>query len=116
MTPSCESSTLSVSPTSSSPHPSLSSQKLTLISMKAWHSTLLPSSPTPAVSAIRFLADPSATFTAALDQSLTGKEELFGNVRSKRYAVTTRGGKVSGVFEEPDGTGVDVSKAEKVLG
>ncbi|MCJ1436461.1 hypothetical protein MMC27_005840 [Xylographa pallens] len=78
--------------------------------MKAWASALDPSS----ASGIRFLADPTAEFTRALDLAFDGGA-VFGGARSKRYALVIEDGKVSQVHVEPDNTGVDVSTAEKVL-
>jgi 2-Cys peroxiredoxin 5 len=42
-------------------------------------------------------------------------EVVFGNRRSKRYAMYVRDGKVKAVFAEPDNTGVAESAANKVL-
>ncbi|MCJ1471648.1 hypothetical protein MMC13_000288 [Lambiella insularis] len=78
--------------------------------MKAWASSLDPTS----TSGIRFLADPSAAFTRALDLAFDGRA-LFGGSRSKRYALVIKDGSVHGVHVEPDNTGVDVSMAGKVL-
>lgn len=78
--------------------------------MKAWASALDPSS----ASGIRFLADPTAEFTRALDLAFDGGA-VFGGARSKRYALVIVDGKVRQVHVEPDNTGVDVSTAEKVL-
>lgn len=36
-----------------------------------------------------------------------GGEAIFGNARSKRYAIVVENGKVKEVFEEPDNTGLD---------
>ncbi|MCJ1331539.1 hypothetical protein MMC10_008230 [Thelotrema lepadinum] len=71
--------------------------------MKAWATSLDPTSK----SGIRFLADPSATFTRALDLSFTNKTIFGEGPRSKRYALEVEDGKVVGVHVEPDGTGVD---------
>ncbi|KID82438.1 Thioredoxin-like fold protein [Metarhizium guizhouense ARSEF 977] len=79
--------------------------------MKAWAEQLDPAGET----GIRFIADPSAEFTKALDIGFDGSA-IFGGVRSKRYALKIENGKVSKAFIEPDGTGADVSMAEKVLG
>jgi len=65
-------------------------------------------------SGIRFLGDPSAKFTEALDLAFDGTA-IFGGPRSKRYALLVEDGKVKQAFVEPDNTGVDVSAAEKVL-
>ena len=82
---------------------------------------------------IRFLGDPSGKFTEALDLSFDSAS-IFGNNRSKRYALTVENGKVTEAFVEPDNTGVNgqlypsmtfqtvlpltspVSAADKVLG
>lgn len=79
--------------------------------MKAWATTLDPTS----ASKIRFLADPHAHFTSALDLTFDSKS-IFGNERSKRYALVIEDGKVKQAHVEPDNTGVDVSSAENVLG
>ncbi|GAO18390.1 uncharacterized protein UV8b_05409 [Ustilaginoidea virens] len=78
--------------------------------MKAWAEQLDPAGET----GIRFLSDPSAGFTKALDLGFDGSA-VFGGVRSKRYTLKIEGGKVSKTFIEPDGTGANVSMAEKVL-
>lgn len=64
---------------------------------------------------IRFIADPSVTFTKALDLNFDGSA-VFGGHRSKRYALVTENGKVTHAYVEPDNTGLSVSAAEKVLG
>ncbi|MCJ1307772.1 hypothetical protein MMC25_001420 [Agyrium rufum] len=79
--------------------------------MKAWALAMDPMS----LSGVRFLADPSGAFTSALDLSFDGAA-IFGNARSKRYALLVEDGKVKESFVEPDGTGVNVSTAENVLG
>lgn len=72
--------------------------------MKAWASSLDPSGS----SNIRFLADPDATFTRALELDFTAPQ-IFGSApRSKRYAlIVGKGGAVEKVAVEPDNTGVD---------
>lgn len=40
---------------------------------------------------------------------------IFGQNRSKRYAIVTEDGKVKTVHEEPDNTSVKESAADKVL-
>lgn len=70
--------------------------------MKAWATTLDPTS----ASKIRFLADPHAHFTSALDLTFDSKS-IFGNERSKRYALVIEDGKVKEAHVEPDNTGVD---------
>ncbi|KAG5929060.1 hypothetical protein E4U42_007285 [Claviceps africana] len=79
--------------------------------MKAWAEQLDPAGET----GIRFIADPSAEFTKALELDFDGSA-VFGGVRSKRYALKIEGGKVVKTFVEPDGTGANVSMADKVLG
>ncbi len=64
---------------------------------------------------IRFFADASGALTKALDLDFDGKA-IFGNDRSKRYALVLEDGKVKSVHVEPDNTGTSVSLAEKVLG
>jgi 2-Cys peroxiredoxin 5 len=64
---------------------------------------------------IRFIADPSLSFTNALDLNFDGAL-VFGGDRSKRYALVVEDGKVTKAYVEPDNTGLDVSAAEKVLG
>ncbi|KAL8950711.1 MAG: hypothetical protein Q9222_003270 [Ikaeria aurantiellina] len=78
--------------------------------MKAWGATLDPTNK----SGIRFLGDPDAKFTNALDLSFESSS-IFGNDRSKRYALVVEDGKVKEAYVEPDNTGVDVSSADKVL-
>ncbi|KAL9069897.1 MAG: hypothetical protein Q9161_005211 [Pseudevernia consocians] len=79
--------------------------------MKAWGATLDPSSK----SDIRFLGDPSGEFTKDLDLSFDSAA-VFGQDRSKRYALVVEDGKVKSAHVEPDNTGVNESAAEKVLG
>ncbi|KAK3942077.1 Redoxin [Diplogelasinospora grovesii] len=79
--------------------------------MKAWGETLDPAG----TLGIRFLADPTAAFTKALDLTFDGSA-LFGGDRSKRYAIIVENGKVKSVHVEPDNTGTNVSMADKVLG
>ncbi|KAJ5662429.1 Redoxin [Penicillium maclennaniae] len=66
-------------------------------------------------SGVRFLGDPSGEFTKALDLSFDSSA-IFGNDRSKRYALLVENGKVKQAFVEPDNIGLNVSAAEKVLG
>ncbi|QPH10488.1 hypothetical protein C2857_001817 [Epichloe festucae Fl1] len=79
--------------------------------MKAWAEQLDPAGET----GIRFIADPSAEFTKALELEFDASA-VFGGLRSKRYALKIEDGKVTKTFIEPDGTGANVSLAEKVLG
>ncbi|KAG2418106.1 hypothetical protein HFD88_001207 [Aspergillus terreus] len=77
---------------------------------KAWASSLDPEGK----SGIRFLGDPTGKFSEALDVTFDSSA-IFGNNRSKRYALLVENGKVKEAFVEPDNTGVNVSAAEKVL-
>lgn len=97
--------------------------------MKAWGEALDPGSK----SGIRYLGDPTAKFTEALDLSFDASA-IFGGPRSKRYALVIEDGKVKHTYVEPDNTGVNgqrdciatnrvdvltiylVSAADKVLG
>ncbi|KAH8595250.1 Redoxin [Bisporella sp. PMI_857] len=78
---------------------------------KAWGASLDPAGS----SGIRFLGDPTARFTEALDLAFDGSA-IFGGPRSKRYALEIEDGKVKSLHVEPDNTGLNVSSAEKVLG
>jgi hypothetical protein len=55
---------------------------------------------------IRFLGDPTAKFTEALDLAFDGTA-IFGGPRSKRYAIEIEGGKVKALHIEPDNTGLN---------
>ncbi|RDW78238.1 redoxin [Coleophoma crateriformis] len=77
---------------------------------KAWGAALDPTGE----SGIRFLGDPTAKYTEALDLAFDGTA-IFGGPRSKRYAMVIEDGKVKELHVEPDNTGLDVSAAEKVL-
>ena len=55
---------------------------------------------------IRFLGDPSGQFTKDLDLSFESAS-IFGQDRSKRYALVVEDGKVKSVHVEPDNTGVN---------
>ena len=55
---------------------------------------------------IRFLGDPTAKFTEALDLAFDGSA-IFGGPRSKRYAMEVEDGKVKSLHVEPDNTGLD---------
>lgn len=79
--------------------------------MKAWGTTLDPSQK----SGIRFLADPKGEFTTALDLAFDATA-IFGQPRSKRYALVVEDGKVKEAHVEPDNTGMSVSVVDKVLG
>ncbi|KAK5124519.1 hypothetical protein LTR85_001736 [Meristemomyces frigidus] len=78
--------------------------------MKAWGATL----DADEKSGIRFLADPHAAFTKALDLDFDGTA-IFGQPRSKRYALIIEDGKVKEAHVEPDNTGVDGEIALEVL-
>ncbi|QKX63396.1 uncharacterized protein TRUGW13939_10566 [Talaromyces rugulosus] len=78
--------------------------------MKAWAASLDPTGK----SGIRFLADPAGAFTKALDLDFDSTT-IFGNNRSKRYALVIEDGKVKEAHVEPDNTGLNVSAADKVL-
>lgn len=54
---------------------------------------------------IRFVADPTAEFTKALDLGFDEAAALLGGTRSKRYALKVEDGKVTATFVEPDSTG-----------
>jgi peroxiredoxin 5 len=69
--------------------------------MKAWSQTLDPDKS----STIRFLGDPSGVFMRAFDTEFDSSK-VFGQNRSKRYAVIMENGVVKDAFIEPDNTGV----------
>ena len=54
---------------------------------------------------MRFLGDPTAKFTEALDLAFDGSA-IFGGNRSKRYALLIEDGKVKEAHIEPDNTGL----------
>lgn len=82
---------------------------------------------------IRFLADTHAAFTNAVDLAFDATA-IFGQPRSRRYALVIEDGKVQEMFVEPDNTGLTgqcrqyakksddgtnptaVSRAENVIG
>lgn len=70
--------------------------------MKSWGEGLDPEGK----SGVRFLADPRGEFTGEMDL-LFDAGGIFGNKRSKRYALVVEEGKVKGAYVEPDNTGVD---------
>lgn len=55
---------------------------------------------------IRFLGDPTGKFSEALDVTFDSAS-IFGNQRSKRYALLVENGKVKEAFVEPDNAGVN---------
>ncbi|KAF2904478.1 hypothetical protein ILUMI_01694 [Ignelater luminosus] len=61
---------------------------------------------------VRMLADPSGSFTKALD--LAVDLPPLGGTRSKRYSMVVENGKVSSLQVEPDGTGLSCSLAEAI--
>jgi 2-Cys peroxiredoxin 5 len=79
--------------------------------MKAWREQLDPAKE----SSVRFLADPAAEFTKALELDFDAPA-IFGGPRGKRYALVIRDGKVASVHVEPDNIGTSVSMAKDVLG
>ena len=70
--------------------------------MAAWGKTL----DTTGATGIRFLGDPSGEFTKELDLTFDSAA-VFGNDRSKRYALVVEDGKVKEAHVEPDNTGVN---------
>ncbi|KAM0262499.1 hypothetical protein ACHAQJ_001753 [Trichoderma viride] len=69
--------------------------------MKAWADQLDPTGET----GIRFVSDPTAEFTKALELSFDDAAPVLGGTRSKRYALKVENGKVTATFVEPDSTG-----------
>ncbi|KAF3898729.1 Peroxiredoxin [Trichophyton interdigitale] len=69
---------------------------------KAWGESLDPQKK----SGVRFLADASGEFNRQMDL-LFSSAKVFGNDRSKRYALLVEDGKVVKAFVEPDNTSVD---------
>jgi 2-Cys peroxiredoxin 5 len=55
---------------------------------------------------LRYLADPHGNFTKQLDL-LFDSAAVFGQDRSKRYALVTEDGKVKSIHVEPDNTGIN---------
>jgi 2-Cys peroxiredoxin 5 len=70
--------------------------------MKAWGVSL----DATGKSGIRFLGDPTGKFSEALDVTFDSSS-IFGNQRSKRYALVVEDGKVKEAYIEPDNTGVN---------
>lgn len=60
------------------------------------------------------LADGSADFTKTLGLELDLSAAGLG-IRSKRYSMIVENGKVTALNVEPDGAGINVSTAEKIL-
>jgi 2-Cys peroxiredoxin 5 len=69
--------------------------------MKAWAQTLDPEGK----SGIRFLADPTAAFTKALDLDFEA-QAVFGGPRMKRCAIVVEDGVVKEAHVEGDNTGM----------
>lgn len=69
-------------------------------SVGAWAETLAGDS------GVRFLSDPQAEFTKALELEFEGAAVFLGP-RSKRYAIVVEDGKVKELHVEPDNTGVN---------
>lgn len=65
-------------------------------------------------SEILMLGDGNADFTTALGLDLDARGFGLGT-RSKRYSMVVEDGKVTHLNVEPDGAGIDVSTAEKLL-
>lgn len=63
---------------------------------------------------VQFLADPQAQFVGSLDLKFDASA-VFGNERSKRFALAVEDGVVTHAFVEPENTPVDVSDAANVL-
>jgi len=68
--------------------------------MNAWGKALDPEKK------FRFLGDSSGQFTRDLGLEFDSAA-IFGNNRSKRYAILVENGKVKSVHVEPDNTGID---------
>ncbi|KAK3179990.1 hypothetical protein K4F52_008644 [Lecanicillium sp. MT-2017a] len=79
--------------------------------MKAWADQLDPAGET----GLRFIADPTAEFTKALDMGFDGAAAVLGGTRSQRFALKVENGKVTKVHLEADATAADVTMAENVL-
>ncbi|KAF8247700.1 Redoxin [Wilcoxina mikolae CBS 423.85] len=79
--------------------------------MKAWKESLVKDA---SAAEFRFLADSAGSLIKALDMEFDS-EAIFGNKRSKRFALYVQNGTVKKVFVEPDNTGVGESAAGKVL-
>lgn len=63
----------------------------------------------------RFLGDPQAAFTKALELDFDGTA-IFGGPRSKRYALVIKDGKVKSAHVEPDSTGTDGTSLSTLWG
>ncbi|KAH3681057.1 hypothetical protein WICPIJ_007971 [Wickerhamomyces pijperi] len=63
---------------------------------------------------VTFLADPKAEFVQESELAVDATE-IFGGIRSTRFALVTKDGKVEQQFAEPDHFGISISAADKVL-
>ena len=63
---------------------------------------------------VRMLADPQAEFTKALGLEVDAGA-ILGGVRSKRYAMILRNGKVAELEVEPDGFGLTCSLSSSIV-
>lgn len=63
---------------------------------------------------LMMLGDGNGDFTKALGLELDGRGFGLG-MRSKRYSMVVEDGKVTQLNVEPDGAGIDVSTADKIL-
>jgi 2-Cys peroxiredoxin 5 len=81
-------------------HEAATTRLTTSSSINAWGKTLDPEKK------FRFLGDTSGEFTRQLGLDFESAA-IFGNNRSKRYAIVVKNGKVESVNVEPDNTGVD---------
>ncbi|KAG7464445.1 hypothetical protein MATL_G00165710 [Megalops atlanticus] len=66
---------------------------------------------------VRMLADPTGSFTKAVDLLLDNDQivQVLGNQRSKRYCMLVEDGMVKKINVEPDGTGLTCSLASNIL-
>ena len=62
---------------------------------------------------VRMLADTNAEFSKAVD--LTVDARVLGGIRSKRYSMVVKDGRVTALNIEPDGYGLTCTLAEKIL-
>ena len=63
---------------------------------------------------IRFLGDPAGAFTKELDLTLDAAH-VFGNSRSKRYALVVEDGKVKSVHVEAEPGSVDGKPSQSCI-
>lgn len=62
---------------------------------------------------VRLLADPNAELTKAFDLAIDLPP--LGGIRSKRYSMLIKNGKVDQLNVEPDNTGLSCSLANKIV-